>query len=143
MKKYSAPQLDVKELANGDIITGSNWGTNLKIYFEGYAAGTVNVTITPYVAESDAELVLGENTIEVQDTTMGDTYNLPVNADDTVTYVLTVGANAVIIVNGSDIYMDAGETVEITVPAGETVSVGIGAFSWYDNVAVVSVTVKA
>lgn len=36
-------------LANGDVITGSNYGTNLMVYLPEYAAGTVNVTITPYV----------------------------------------------------------------------------------------------
>ena len=130
-------------LANGDVFTGGNWGTDLMVYLNGYAAGTVNVTITPYVEESiSAELALGENTITVQDTSMGDTYNLPVNADETVTYVLTVGANAVIIVNGSDIYLNVGDTVEITVPAGETVSVGIGAYLAADPTAIVIVAVK-
>lgn len=130
-------------LASGDVIDGSPYGVNFIVYFEDYAAGTVNVTITPYAEESDASLVLGENTITVQDTQMGDTYNLPVNADETVTYVLTVGANAVIITNSGDIYMDAGETVEITVPAGETVSVGIGAFLANDPTAIVTVAVKS
>ncbi len=129
-------------LANGDIITGSNWGTNLMIYFEGYAAGTVNVTITPYVAESSSNsLVIGDNTIEVQDTSMGDTYELPVNADETVTYVLTVGTNGVLILSDGTVLTSEGSTTEITVPAGETVTVGIGALSWSDNVAVISVAV--
>lgn len=130
-------------LANGDVITGSNWGTNLMIYFEGYAAGTVNVTITPYVEESSSNsLVIGDNTIEVQDTEVGDTYALPVNADETVTYVLTVGANGVIILSDGTVLFSEGSTTEITVPAGETVTVGIGAYNWSDNVAVISVAVK-
>ena len=130
-------------LANGDVITGGNWGTELMVYLNGYAAGTVNVTITPYVAESSSNsLVIGDNTIEVQDTSMGDTYALPVNADETVTYVLTVGANGVLILSDGTVLTSEGSTTEITVPAGETVTVGIGALSWSDNVAVISVAVK-
>ena len=86
-------------------------------------------------------LVVGENEVVVQNTQMGDTYSLPVNADATVTYVLTVGSNAVI-VNGYDVYMDAGDTVEITVPAGETVTVDIGAYVAADPTAIVVVAVK-
>ena len=37
-------------IANGGTITGSDWGNNLIVYFPGYAAGEVNVTITPCVA---------------------------------------------------------------------------------------------
>ena len=130
-------------VANGGVVEGSMFfGVTLYVYFEDYAAGTVNVTVAPYVPEAGAELVIGNNTIEVQDTTMGDTYNLPVNEDEAVTYVITVGANGVVIVNGSDVYTQEGATVEITVPAGETVSIGIGALSWSDNVANVSVAVK-
>ena len=130
-------------LENGDIITGDAWmGSSLMIYFEGYAAGTVNVTITPYVAESSSNsLVIGDNTIEVQDTSMGDTYALPVNADETVTYVLTVGTNGVLILSDGTVLTAEGSTTEITVPAGETVTVGIGALSWSDNVAVISVAI--
>ena len=128
-------------LASGDVIEGDTWGTNFIVYLPEYAAGTVKVTITPYVAETEASLVLGNNTITVADNQNGDPYNLPVSEEEVI-YTITVGANGVVILNnGSDIYFE-GNSVDITVPAGETVSVNIGAYSFSDNVANVTVAVK-
>ena len=129
-------------LANGDVITGDSWfGVTLMISFEDYAAGTVNVTITPYVAPvGDKVLAVGDNTVSVQDTMMGDAYALPVNADKDVTYVITVGANCVVIYDYTNFF--EGQTLELTVPAGETVVINIGAYSWSDNVAYVTVAEK-
>ena len=128
-------------LASGDVIEGNMWGTNFIVYLPEYAAGTVKVTITPYVAEAEASLVLGNNTITVVDNQNGDPYNLPVSEEEVI-YTVTVGANGVVILNnGSDIYFE-GDSIDITVPAGETVSVNIGAYSFSDNVANVTVAVK-
>ena len=129
-------------LANGDVITGDAWfGVTLIVYFEDYAAGTVNLTITPYVAPAgDKALTVGDNTVVVQDTQMGDEYALPVNADKDVTYVVTVGANCVVLYDYTAHF--EGETLEFTVPAGQTVTITVGAYSWSDNVAHVTVAEK-
>ncbi len=127
-------------LASGDVIEGDTYGTYFIVYLPEYAAGTVNVTITPYAAEAEASLVLGNNTITVVDTQNGDSYNLPISEEEVI-YTVTAGANGVVIVNGSDIYFE-GNSVDITVPAGETVSVNIGAYSFSDNVANVTVAIK-
>lgn len=87
-------------------------------------------------------LEIGDNTITVQDTQMGDVYALPTNADETVTYTITIGANGVIVLNTGDVYMDEGETIDITVPAGETVTLNVGAYSFSDNVATVNLAIK-
>lgn len=129
-------------LENGAIVTGAMWGTNLQVYFNDYAAGTVKITIAPYVADIDATLVLGENTITVNDTDYGDSYDLPVNETEEVTYTITVGENGVVVIDGVANF--AGSVIDVTVPAGETVSVVVGAYlGWSDNVAHITVAVKS
>ena len=91
--------------------------------------------------EQTNNLVVGENELVVVDTQMGDTYNLPVNADATVTYTITAGANTVFIVNNTDVYFQ-GNSVDVTVPAGETVSIVVGPYYNEDPAVIVVVAVK-
>ena len=91
--------------------------------------------------EQTNNLVVGENELVVVDTQMGDTYNLPVNADATVTYTITAGANTVFIVNNTDVYFP-GNSVDVTVPAGETVSIVVGPYYNEDPTVIVVVAVK-
>ena len=126
-------------LANGDVITGSMWGTNLIVYFPEYAAGTVNVTITPYVAPAQ-NLVVGDNTVSVTDTQFGNTVYLPISDVD-VTYIVTPGTNAVVIYDYSPVL--AGETVEIAVSASESVSFEVCTEDYTASDVTVNVAVKA
>jgi len=127
-------------LTNGGIISGDMWGTNLKIYFPEYAAGTVNLTIVPYV-EPAKNLTVGENTVSVTDTQMGNTVNLPVSNENDVTYTVTVGTNGVVIYNSSNYF--AGNTVDITVPAGQTVSFNVATYDRSASDVVITVAIKA
>lgn len=110
---------DNTPIASGDLVVGQMYfGINLKIYFADYAAGTVNVTLTP-VEQELQELVVGENTVSVTDTWGGTTVNL--SAVETTTYTLTAGTNAVVVYDYTN-YL-AGESFQVTVNAGESVEI--------------------
>ena len=130
-------------LASGDIIEGTMYsGVNLQISFPDYAQGSMAITITPYVEETtETGLEIGDNALTIKDAQMGDSIALPVNEDETVTYIITVGANGVVVTASYEALFE-GSTYEVTVPAGETVYVTIGAYSWSDNVANINVAVK-
>lgn len=129
--------VDNTVIANGDVITGSNWGTNLIVYLPEYAAGTVNLTITPYVAAAQ-ELTVGENTVSVTDTQFGNEVILAATVD--TTYVITAGDNAVVVYDYSNYF--PGDSVEITVLAGESVTLNVGTYDWTASDVVVTVDVK-
>ena len=123
-------------VVNGGTIAGSNWGTDLVIYFPGYAAGTVNVTITPVAAK---QLAIGDNTITVTDTWNGTTVTLV--ADEATTYVITPGTNAVVVYDYSS-YL-AGDTLKITLGAGESVELIVLTEDWTTGDVVVNVATEA
>ena len=141
IRPYYGPNTPVM---NGGTVAGDSFGVDLIVYLPEYAAGTVNLTIAPYVpaVEDGNSFVLGENVITVQDNQVGDAYALPVNAEENVTYVITVGANGVVINTTSGNLYFEGDTVEVLVPTGETVSLNVGAYSSSDPVAYVTVAEK-
>ena len=104
-------------LENGGVITAAMWGTNLKVYFANYATGTVNLTITPYVAPGQ-ELVVGDNTITVDDAFNGT--NVTLTATEAVTYYIVPGTNAVVGYNYENFF--AGDVIVITLAAGDSAS---------------------
>ena len=59
-------------IESGDVVSVANphFGLYVEISFAGYAAGTVNVTITPS-APNAHELVMGDNTVSVTDINNG------------------------------------------------------------------------
>ena len=104
-------------IANGDTVTGSMWGTNLIIYFDNYAAGDVNLTITPASAPAP-DFVIGDNSILVTDTWNGNEANF--TAPEANTYSFTAGENGVFIYDYTNYF--AGESFKVTLAAGETIS---------------------
>ena len=127
-------------IANGDMIEGSKWGgVDLMIYLPDYGAGTVNVTITPYIAPSQ-DLALGDNTISVTDTTNGNSVTF--TATEAGTYNLNVGENTVLIYDNT--FYFAGDVLPVTLLAGESVSFNIATedYSMSDVVLNISVGVE-
>ena len=117
---YTVSWMGETPIENGAIIEGSMWGTELMICLSDYAAGTVNVTITPY-APLAQELIVGDNTISVTDTSYGNPVSF--TAPEAGTYNITVGANTVLI-NNYSFYFN-GEVVPVILAAGETISFNI------------------
>ena len=131
--------VDYMPLANGGTVTFSNpyWGPYFQVYFEGYAAGTVNITFTEVVADV-LPLELGDNMVLVTDTSMGTTVSL--SATETTTYLITVGFETVVVYNYSNYF--EGDVFELTVAAGETVTLQVCAYYYSEGYYSVNVTVK-
>lgn len=108
-------------IENGDIISVANpyWGPYFQISLPEYAAGTVNITITPYEAPSQ-EAVAGDNTVSANGSTA-----TPVKftATEANTYVITPGTNAVVEYDYMSYF--AGETIKVTLGAGEFVKFNV------------------
>ena len=111
-------------------------GANLKVYLTNYAAGTAKINVAEYV-DAPVDAVVGDNTVSVVDTTNGKVVNLPVSDVD-VTYVVTPGANAVVIYSNEVFF----EAVEITVAAGATVSFNVATANYAAGDVVVNVAIK-
>ena len=127
-------------MANGDTANPVMYmGLIIKVYLPEYASGTVNITITPYVAPPQ-DLVVGDNTVSVTDTQMGNVVNLP-TSEETVTYTITVGENCVVIYEYSNYFV--GDTVDIEVAAGASVSFNVATYDYSKSDVVVSVAVKS
>ena len=108
-------------IANGEVITGSNWGTDVVVYINGYAAGTVNVTITPYVEESSSNsLVIGDNTISASGT---EPTVVEFTATEAGMYAIVPGSNAVVEYDYTTYF--AGETLNVYLEANQTVSFNV------------------
>ena len=131
--------VDYMPLANGDTVTFTNpyWGPYFQVYFEGYAAGTVHITFTEAVAEA-LPLELGDNMVLVTDPSMGTTVSL--SATETTTYLVTVGFETVVVYNYSNYF--EGDVVEITVAAGQTVTLQVASYYFTTGYYSVNVTVK-
>ncbi len=113
-------------------------GAELKVYLKDYAAGTATINVAEYV-DTPVDAVVGDNTVNVVDTTNGKVVNLPVSGKE-VTYIITPGTNAVVVYDYTN-YL-AGETVEITVAANATVSFNVGTQDWSASEVVVNVAIK-
>ena len=77
-------------VVNGGVIAAGNFGTYLRIYLPEYAAGTVNLTIAPYVA--GGELEDNQFVVETTDTNCWVDEYVFVAEDGEGTYVLTLPA---------------------------------------------------
>ena len=118
-------------VANGSIVTVAEfYGANITVMLPDYAAGTVNVTITPCVAETTTNaLVLGENSVNV---TVVNYYcagiEVTFTAEVAGTYVLSAAEGEA----NADVYLvtsSSSEWVELpysfTLEAGETVTFAV------------------
>ena len=114
-------KVNEEAIENGAVISVANpyWGPYFQISLPEYAAGTVNITITPYEAPSQAAVV-GDNTVSANGSTA-----TPVKftATEANTYVITIGANAVVEYDYMSYFAD--ETIKITLGAGESVKFNV------------------
>ena len=114
-------KVNEEAIENGAVISVANpyWGPYFQISLPEYAAGTVNLTITPYEAPSQAAVV-GDNTVSANGSTA-----TPVKftATEANTYVITIGANAVVEYDYMSYFAD--ETIKITLGAGESVKFNV------------------
>ncbi|MBR3875148.1 MAG: hypothetical protein IKJ25_00025 [Clostridia bacterium] len=114
-------KVNEEAIENGAVISVANpyWGPYFQISLPEYAAGTVNLTITPYEAPSQ-EAVVGDNTVSANGSTA-----TPVKftATEANTYVITIGANAVVEYDYMSYFED--ETIKITLGAGESVNFNV------------------
>lgn len=131
--------VDYMPLANGETVTFTNpyWGPYFQVYFEGYAAGTVHLTFTEVVADA-LPLELGDNMVLVTDPSMGTTVSL--SATETTTYLVTVGFETVVVYNYSNYF--EGDVIELTVAAGQTVTLQVASYYFTSGYYSVNVTVK-
>lgn len=127
---------------SGYIFNSSNPYNPTTITLQGKDGAAVSgtVTITPYV-EPAHNLTTGANTVAVSDPQSGRTANLPVSTEE-VTYIVAPGANTVVTYGYDTKFGDDGETIEITVPANETVSITVGTGDWTSGDVTITVTVK-
>ena len=101
--------------------------------------------LAPYVVEEEPvvpttpTLQLGDNTVTVTDTWNGTT--LVLNATEAITYVITPGANAVVIYDYSNYF--AGEKLEISLVAGASVEIIVSTEDWTTGDVVVNLAEKA
>ena len=107
-------------LSSGDIVAGSMYGMDLTVYLPAYAAGTVNLTITPCSAPSQ-DLVIGDNTVSVTDTFNG--AQAIFVAPENGTYTFTVGFNGVVVYDYSNYFAD--DVITINLLADETVEFSV------------------
>ena len=100
--------------------------------------------LAPYVVEDEPvvpttpTLQLGDNTVTVTDTWNGTT--LVLNATEAITYVITPGANAVVIYDYSNYF--AGEKLEISLVAGARVEIIVSTEDWTTGDVVVNLAEK-
>ncbi len=100
--------------------------------------------LAPYVVEDEPvvpatpTLQLGDNTVNVTDTWNGTT--LVLNATEAITYVITPGANAVVIYDYSNYF--AGEKLEISLVAGASAEIIVSTEDWTTGDVVVNLAEK-
>ena len=100
--------------------------------------------LAPYVVEEEPvvpttpTLQLGDNTVTVTDTWNGTT--LVLNATEAITYVITPGANAVVIYDYSNYF--AGDKLEISLVAGASAEIIVSTEDWTTGDVVVNLAEK-
>ncbi|MBQ9070149.1 MAG: hypothetical protein IJY23_02200 [Clostridia bacterium] len=107
-------------IENGDNVTGVMYmGLVIKVYLPDYAAGTVSITIAPYVAPAQG-VVVGDNTIAANGNSAT---NIAFTAPEANTYAFTVGDNAVVIYDYTNYF--AGDVIKITLEADASVTLEV------------------